>query len=96
MSYRLKYTQTFEKQIEKIKKKDKVLMEEAMKKVEKLQEMSYAGKLLKYRLAPYRSVRVKEKYRVVYRVDEEEKEVRLVAFGHRKDIYKLMMFLRVE
>jgi mRNA-degrading endonuclease RelE of RelBE toxin-antitoxin system len=39
---------------------------------------------------------VKEKYRVVYRVDEEEKEVRLVAFGHRKDIYKLMMFLRVE
>ena len=56
MSYRLKYTQTFEKQIEKIK----------------------------------------EKYRLVYRVDEEEKEVRLVAFGHRKEIYKLMMFLRAE
>ena len=26
MSYRLKYTQTFEKQIEKIKKKDKALI----------------------------------------------------------------------
>ena len=96
MSYRLKYTLTFEKKIEKIKKKDKVLMEEAMKKVEKLQEMPYAGKLLEYRLAPYRSVRVKEKYRLVYKVDEEEKEVKLVAFGHRKDIYKLMMFLRAE
>ena len=36
MSYRLKYTQTFEKQMEKIKKKNKRLLEEAMKKVEKL------------------------------------------------------------
>ena len=96
MSYRLKYTQTFEKQIEKIKKKDKALMEEAMKKVEKLQQMPYTGKPLEYRLAPYRSVRVKGKYRLVYRVDEEEKEVLLVAFGHRKEIYKFMMFLRGE
>ena len=55
MSYRLKYTQTFEKQIEKIKKKDKALMEEAMKKVEKLQQMPYTEKPLEYRLAPYRS-----------------------------------------
>lgn len=96
MSYRLKYTQTFEKQVEKIKKKDKALMEEATKKVEKLQAMPYTGKPLRYRLAPYRSVRVKGKYRLVYRVDEEEKEVILVAFGHRKEIYKFMMFLREE
>ena len=94
MTYRLKYTQTFEKQIEKIKKKDKTLTEEAMKKVEKLQEMPYTGKPLEYRLAPYRSVRVKRKYRLVYRVDEEEKEVALVAFGHRKEIYKFLLFLR--
>jgi mRNA-degrading endonuclease RelE of RelBE toxin-antitoxin system len=39
VTYRLKYTQTFEKRIEKIKKKDKTLMEEATKKVEKLQEI---------------------------------------------------------
>jgi len=76
VSYRLKYTQTFEKQIEKIKKKDKALMEEAMKKVEKLQQIPYTGKPLEYRLAPYRSVGVKGKYRLVYRVDRvEEKEV---------------------
>jgi len=97
VSYRLKYTQTFEKQIEKIKKKDKALMEEAMKKVEKLQQIPYTGKPLEYRLAPYRSVGVKGKYRLVYRVDRvEEKEVLLVAFGHRKQIYKFMMFLRGE
>lgn len=73
MSYRLKYTQTFEKRIEKIKKKDKTLMEEATKKVEKLREMPYTGKPLEYRLAPYRSVRVEGKYRLVYRVDERRK-----------------------
>ena len=96
MTYRLKYTQTFEKRIEKIKKKDKALMEEGMKKAEKLQEMPYTGKPLRYKLAPYRSIRVKGKYRLVYRVDEEEKEVVLVAFGHREEIYKFMMFLREE
>ena len=96
MSYRLKYTQTFEKQIEKIKKKDKALMQETAKKVEKLQEVPYTGKLLKYRLALYRAVRVKGKYRLVYKVNEEEEEVILVAFGHRKEIYKIMMFLQEE
>jgi len=39
---------------------------------------------------------VKGKYRLVYRVDEEEKEVLLVAFGHRKEIYNFVMFLRGE
>ena len=96
MTYQLKYTQTFEKQIERMKKKDKTLMEEVMKKVEKLQKMPYAGKPLKYRLVPYRSVRVKGKYRLVYKVNEEEKEVTLVAFGHREEIYKFTMFLREE
>ncbi|MFW6194535.1 MAG: type II toxin-antitoxin system RelE family toxin [Halobacteriota archaeon] len=32
-------------------------------------------------------------YRLVYKVDEEEKEITLIAFGHRKEIYRLMMFL---
>jgi mRNA-degrading endonuclease RelE of RelBE toxin-antitoxin system len=45
LSYRLKYTRTFEKQIEKIKKKDRALMEEAAKKVEKLQDVH--GKVVK-------------------------------------------------
>lgn len=78
MSYRLRYTRTFEKQIEK------------------LQEAPDSGKALKYELDPYRAVRVKGKYRLVYKVNEEEKEIILVAFGHRKEIYKFMMLLREE
>ena len=87
----IKYTRAFKQEIERIKKKDKTLMEELMKKVKKLQDMPHAGKPLKYRLSHYRSLRVKGKYRLVYRVDENESMVTLVAFGHREEIYKLML-----
>jgi mRNA-degrading endonuclease RelE of RelBE toxin-antitoxin system len=39
---------------------------------------------------------VKGKYRLVYKVNEEEKEIILVAFGHLKEIYKFMMLLRED
>jgi len=90
--YGLKYTRIFKKQIERVKKKDKALMEELAKKVKKLQDVPYSGKPLKYRLSHYRSLRIKGKYRLIYMVDENESEVILVAFGHREEIYKLMLF----
>lgn len=37
MVYGLRYTGTFKKQIDRVKKKDRTLMEELMKKVRKLQ-----------------------------------------------------------
>ena len=92
MLYGLKYTRIFKKQIERVKKKDKALMEELAKKVKKLQDVPYSGKPLKYRLSHYRSLRIKGKYRLIYMVDENESEVILVAFGHREEIYKLMLF----
>ncbi|MDY6864476.1 MAG: type II toxin-antitoxin system RelE/ParE family toxin [Halobacteriota archaeon] len=93
MRYSLKYTKTFKKQIDRLKKKDKALMEELMKKVKKLQDVPHSGKLLKYQLSyyRYRSLRIKKKYRLVYVVDENENTVILVAFGHREEIYKLML-----
>ncbi len=92
MVYGLKYTRIFKKQIERVKKKDKALMEELAKKVKKLQDVPYSGKPLKYRLSHYRSLRIKGKYRLIYMVDENESEVILVAFGHREEVYKLMLF----
>jgi addiction module RelE/StbE family toxin len=91
MVYSLKYTKIFKKQIENTNKKNKVLMKELMQKVKKLYDTPYSGKPLKYRLSNYRSLRVKGKYRLIYVVDENEREVTLVAFGHREDIYKLML-----
>jgi len=94
--YGLKYTGTFKKQIDRVKKKDRALMEELMKKVRKLQEAPYSGKPLKHRLSHYRSIRVKGKYRLIYRVDENENEVVLAAFGHREEIYELTLFSYVR
>lgn len=91
MVYSLKYTKIFKKQIENLNKKNKELMKELMQKVKKLYGTPYSGKPLKYRLSNYRSLRVKGKYRLIYMVDENEREVTLVAFGHREDIYKLML-----
>ena len=96
MVYGLRYTGTFKKQIDRVKKKDRTLMEELMKKVRKLQEVPYSGKTLKYRLSHYRSLRIKGKYRLIYMVDETENEVVLAAFGHREDIYKLTLFSYVR
>lgn len=90
MVYSLKYTKIFKKQIENVKK-NKMLMEELIQKVKKLYDTPYSGKPLKYQLSDYISLEIKGKYRVIYIVDENEREVTLVAFGHREDIYKLML-----
>jgi len=56
VKYELLYTSTFKKQIERFKKKDKALMVELMKKVEKLCDLPYSGKPLKHRLSYHRSL----------------------------------------
>ncbi|MCK4637255.1 MAG: type II toxin-antitoxin system RelE/ParE family toxin [Methanomicrobia archaeon] len=96
MIYWILYTKTFQKQIQKIKDKDKTLSEEAMKRVEKLQETPYLGKPLKYGLFPYRSVRIRGKYRLIYRIYEEEKKIILIALGHRKEVYRFMLLSSTE
>ncbi|MBC2699985.1 MAG: type II toxin-antitoxin system RelE/ParE family toxin [ANME-2 cluster archaeon] len=73
----MKYTKIFKKQIENVNKKNKELMKELMQKVKKLYDTPYSGKPLKYRLSNYRSLRVKGKYRLIYMVDENEREVTL-------------------
>ncbi len=73
--YRVIYTHLFEKKIKKFKK-DKGLVAELKKKIEKLLSDPFIGKPLEYPLVNFRSIRIKGKYRL---------------FGHRKDIYQLMV-----
>lgn len=47
----------------------------------------YSGKPLKEELADLRSFRVK-KYRVIYRILEQDKILELIAIGPRKNIYE--------
>lgn len=45
------------------------------------------GKPLRYSLKGYRRLRVGD-YRIVYRIDSENKAVIIIAIKHRKDIYE--------
>jgi addiction module RelE/StbE family toxin len=45
------------------------------------------GKPLRYSLRGHRRLRVGD-YRIVYRIDSEEKIVLVIAIKHRKDIYE--------
>jgi mRNA interferase RelE/StbE len=45
------------------------------------------GKPLRYSLKGHRRLRVGD-YRIVYRINEEEEIVTIVAVDHRKDIYE--------
>ncbi|VVB86761.1 ParE toxin of type II toxin-antitoxin system, parDE [uncultured archaeon] len=88
--YRVIYTHVFEKTIKKFKK-DKGLVVELKKKIEKLFSNPLIGKPLESPLGNFRSIRVKGKYRLVYKLNENDKELFLVAFGHRKNIYELLV-----
>jgi len=44
------------------------------------------GKPLQYTLKGYRRLRVND-YRIVYRINEKQREVVIIAIKHRKEIY---------
>ena len=86
MKYLIVTTDEFEKKLEDLTKKDKPLLERIAKAILKLEENPYAGKPLSYALAGYWSLHI-GKYRIVYEIDENSKEVILRTIGHRKHIY---------
>lgn len=61
------------------------------KKIEKLLSDPFTGKPLQHQLSNYRSIRVRGKYRLIYKLNENEKEIILAAFGHRKTVYDFMV-----
>mgnify|MGYP000067655677 CR=1 FL=1 len=79
-------TDEFESQFKSLTKKDKPLMERIAKAILKLEQNPYAGKPLSYDLKGYRSLHV-GKYRIIYEIDENTKEVILRSIGHRKHVY---------
>ncbi len=89
--YKVSRTNLFEKKVKEFRK-DKELVEELAKKIEKLLSDPFTGKPLQHHLSNYRSVRVRGKYRLIYKINENDKEIILVAFGHRKSVYDFMVF----
>jgi mRNA-degrading endonuclease RelE of RelBE toxin-antitoxin system len=56
--------------------------------IKKLSIEPYAGKELQEELSGFLSYRF-QRYRVIYQVNEEDKIITVLIFGHRRDVYEL-------
>jgi mRNA interferase RelE/StbE len=85
MSYQLLYSETSRKQIRKLHPQIKPVVKS---KIEKLQENPFSGKWLEKELSGYLSMRAK-RFRVIYKIRDNDQTVEIHYVGHRKDIYEL-------
>ena len=85
MSYQLLYSETSKKQIRKLHPQIKPVVKS---KIEKLQENPFSGKQLEKELSGYISRQAK-RFRVIYKILENDQTVEIHYVGHRKDIYEL-------
>ena len=85
MSYQLLYSETSMNQIRKLHPQIKPVVKS---KIEKLQENPFSGKQLEKELSGYLSMQAK-RFRVIYKVQDNDQTVEIHHVGHRKDIYEL-------
>ena len=85
MSYQLLYSETSRKQIRKLHPQIKPIIKS---KIEGLQENPFPGKWLEKELSGFLSMQAK-RFRVIYKVRDNDQTVEIHYVGHRKDIYEL-------
>ena len=85
MSYQLFYSETSRKQIRKLHPQIKPVVKS---KIEKLQENPFSGKWLEKELSGYLSLQA-NRFRIIYKVRDNDQTVEIHYVGHRKDIYEL-------
>ena len=85
MSYRLLYSETSRKQIRKLHPQIKPVVKS---KIEKLQENPFSGKWLEKELSGYLSLQA-NRFRIIYKVRNNDQTVEIHYVGHRKNIYEL-------
>ncbi|MFZ0243193.1 MAG: type II toxin-antitoxin system RelE/ParE family toxin [Desulfobacterales bacterium] len=84
-SYKVIYSETSRRQIRKLHPSLKPLVKS---KIEKIPFHPHIGKLLERELAGYLSLRAK-RYRIIYKVKQDDGLIEIHYIGHRKDIYEL-------
>jgi len=85
MSYQLLYSETSRNRIRKLHPQIKPVVKS---KIEKLQENPFSGKWLERELSGYLSMQAK-RFRVIYKVRDNDQTVEIHYVGQRKDIYEL-------
>ncbi|MDX9819461.1 MAG: type II toxin-antitoxin system RelE/ParE family toxin [Desulfococcus multivorans] len=83
--YRLVYSETCRSQIMKLHPAIKPVVRECL---DRLCEDPFAGKMLERELSGYCSLHAK-RFRIIYRLNEDEMSIEIHYVGHRKDIYEL-------
>jgi len=85
MSYQLLYSETSKKQIRKLHPQIKRIVKS---KIEELHENPFSGKWLEKELSGYLSIPAK-RFRIIYKIRDNDQTVEIHYVGHRKDIYEL-------
>jgi len=85
MSYQLLYSATSRKQIRKLHPQIKPVVKS---KTERLQENPFFSKWLEKELSGYLSIQAK-RFRVIYKIRDNDQTIEIHYVGHRKDIYEL-------
>jgi mRNA-degrading endonuclease RelE of RelBE toxin-antitoxin system len=85
MEYKILYSETSRKQIKSLHPQLRPIIKS---KLQHLSKNAFTGKFLERELAGYLSLSAK-RYRIIYKVREEERLVEIHYIGHRKDIYEL-------
>ncbi len=82
--YRARYTPESGRIIKSLHPQIKALIRDA---VDDLAENPFSGHELQFELIGFRSTKVK-RYRIIYKVNEEESSIDIYYVGHRRDVYE--------
>ena len=85
MAYHILYSETSRKQIRRLHPHIKAAIKSS---IERLQENPFTGKWLEKEIAGYLSIRMK-RFRIIYKINEDDRHVEIHHVGHRRDIYEL-------
>ena len=86
MPYQLLYSKTSRDQIKKLHPDIKSIIRDRLKTIAK---KPYIGKRLERDLSGYFSFRAR-RFRIIYKVREENQIIEVHYVGHRRDIYELL------
>ncbi len=75
--------------LNKLFKKNKIMYEQVMKKIEEIIKNPYHYKPLKYGLVGERRVHIMKSFVLKYEIDETRKTIIFLFFGHHDEAYKI-------
>ena len=87
--YTLTIKKSFEKDIDKLCKKNPVLKEALEKKIREILENPHRFKPLKYDLAGERRVHIMKSFVLKFTIYESRNIVELIFFGHHDEAYEM-------